>query len=277
MEILSPAKVSAKNTNLSGRLHFLDAIRGIAAFSVMLFHFYSELVSPLHKQLESSIPSWLGGCIDSLARGVDIFFVLSGFVIAASLHGKEMNPSHAGNFILRRALRLTPPYWVACSLMLAYFVFLWPTKWQDFYGCYGGVKGILSNFFYIQNLSLFYPANSILDVSWTLCLEVQFYATYVGILIAGFYAERVNVRKTGSVGSIVVGLGIAVLACVSFAYDCNTHLYNFVSRVWMFLLGICVYTGYRVGCVPHCGQHFSCGRNGRTAHAACMEASTFSG
>src|SRR5207247_2725414 len=130
---------------ISGRLHFLDVLRGLAALSVMLFHFFAEGVSPIHQELADSLPAWMARIIQQMYCGVDVFFVLSGFVIAFSMDGQTANVGYAGNFILRRSLRLDPPYWVAMALMIGYFLVLWPTKWHDFYLMYGGVRGLASN------------------------------------------------------------------------------------------------------------------------------------
>src|SRR5262245_38603017 len=90
---------------ISGRLHFLDALRGLAAVAVMLFHFFHKGVSPLHERLAASLPAWMSHTLSSMYCGVDVFFVLSGFVIAFSMDGQTTNVRYAGNFILRRSLR----------------------------------------------------------------------------------------------------------------------------------------------------------------------------
>jgi peptidoglycan/LPS O-acetylase OafA/YrhL len=50
---------------------------------------------------------------------VDVFFVVSGFVIAHSLFGATITPKYAERFILRRSLRLDPPYRAARYARLA--------------------------------------------------------------------------------------------------------------------------------------------------------------
>src|SRR5687767_5931716 len=66
-----------KPTSESDRVHTIDGLRGVAATLVVLFH--------LHGAISRSATDWLWSPIDWIARngflGVDIFFVISGFVI----------------------------------------------------------------------------------------------------------------------------------------------------------------------------------------------------
>src|SRR5208282_311558 len=92
------------------RFLLVDALRGIAAMSVVVFH----LAEGHHvDQFMTVAPVWLITVIEHGDLGVAIFFVLSGFVIAHSLYGRNVTLSLAGRFMLRRSLRLDPPYWVA--------------------------------------------------------------------------------------------------------------------------------------------------------------------
>jgi len=232
---------------LSGRLHFLDALRGLAAMAVMFFHFFAQGVSPLHGELAGGLPSWLTQTIGHMFSGVDVFFVLSGFVIAFSMDGRTADLRYAGNFILRRSLRLDPPYWVAATLMLGYFLVLWPSNWHDFYLEYGGLRGIAVNLLYLQNLSSIYPAKSILDVSWTLCLEVQFYLTYLAILVAGHYVRLLTPRESTFYRRAIVASLVAIVAAWSLMQWAQAPSSNFAGRSWTFFLGVAMYAALTRG------------------------------
>jgi peptidoglycan/LPS O-acetylase OafA/YrhL len=219
------------SSRLKERLNFLESLRGLAAVAVMLFHFFAAGVSPIHGPLAASLPAWGGAVLEHLFCGVDVFFVLSGFVIAYSMAGQAADWRYAGNFILRRSVRLGPAYWVASALMVSYFLAFWPSKWHDFYVMYGGVAGIVANLFYVQNLSWINPATSILDVSWTLCLEVQFYLTYLLVLVLAHYARR----------RWVAGLGVALVAGWSLLHWLQAPTSDFAGRAWTFFLGVALY------------------------------------
>jgi peptidoglycan/LPS O-acetylase OafA/YrhL len=226
---------------LTGRLHFLDALRGLAALAVMLFHFFALGVSPVHDRLAAGMPLWIAWLFQHLYCGVEVFFVLSGFVIAFSMDGHTANLRYAGNFIVRRSLRLDPPYWVACALMLGYFLCRWPTRWHDFYLMYGGIKGLAANLFYVQNLSFIHPAHSILDVSWTLCLEIQFYLAYLVMLLLGYYVSTLAARRATVVLRVIVVLGVAGVGGWSFWHSLQRASPDFAGRAWNFFLAVALY------------------------------------
>ncbi len=226
---------------LSGRLHFLDALRGLAALSVMFFHFFARGVSPLHDELAASLPARIGAILAHMFGGVDVFFVLSGFVVAFSMDGRRTDWRYAGNYILRRSLRLDPPYWAAAGLMLGFLLLMSPAKYHDFYLEYGGVQGLLANLFYVQNLSFVYPARSILDVSWTLCLEVQFYLTFLAILVVGHYVGRRVPIRGAQLQRAVVTLSVAAVAVWSFTHSVRAPTSDLSGWAWTFFLGTAVY------------------------------------
>jgi peptidoglycan/LPS O-acetylase OafA/YrhL len=91
---------------IGGRFKFVDALRGIAAVSVVLFHLKEGKHIP---NLYALMPKWLQTLFDHGVLGVSIFFVLSGFVIAHSLYKQHVTLRLAGRFMLRRSIRLDPP------------------------------------------------------------------------------------------------------------------------------------------------------------------------
>src|SRR5436190_11512452 len=96
-------------TRPPSRFTYVDALRGLAAFWVAGHHFYPGVSN--HYQAPSffePLPTILfyGGC------GVDVFFVLSGFVIAYTVREAQITFGYFGNFMLRRSVRLEAPYWV---------------------------------------------------------------------------------------------------------------------------------------------------------------------
>jgi peptidoglycan/LPS O-acetylase OafA/YrhL len=157
------------------RFVFIDGLRGIAAVGVMFHHlFFSELQSALQTVFPAPL-LWISRQGDSC---VQIFFVISGFVIAWSLRNMKINAASALNFILRRQIRLDPAYWftilfavarVAVAAM-AHPVY-WPVVPRP--------GTILVNMLYLQNI-LHRPI--IMGISWTLCLEVQLYLVYILLL-----------------------------------------------------------------------------------------------
>jgi peptidoglycan/LPS O-acetylase OafA/YrhL len=96
----------------SPRFTFIDALRGVAAISVVLYHVYLQDLLPAARApfAEPFHTVLANGYI-----GVYIFFVLSGFVIAHSVRDATITAGFIGRFALRRSLRLDPPYWAAIA------------------------------------------------------------------------------------------------------------------------------------------------------------------
>jgi peptidoglycan/LPS O-acetylase OafA/YrhL len=91
----------------------LDGLRGIAILSVTLYRFCKELdpaASPVLAVIKTA--SAVGG------RGVDLFFVLSGFLITGILLRTKSSQGYFRNFMARRVLRIFPLYYGALALCL---------------------------------------------------------------------------------------------------------------------------------------------------------------
>jgi peptidoglycan/LPS O-acetylase OafA/YrhL len=215
--------------NLSKKRFLLvDALRGIAAMSVVIFH----LVEGHHVDLFlAKSPIWLVVMLEHGNLGVSIFFVLSGFVIAHSLYDKDVTLRLAGRFMVRRSLRLDPPYWTAIVLTIAFGL----VSARFVAGKAPAVitaPQMVAHVFYLQDI-LGYA--SISTVFWTLCLEVQFYFIYVFLLLAGGQYR---------------GIVLMSAAIISFAWPAGLVSDNvwpglFLPLWHCFLLGSVVYWAWR--------------------------------
>jgi peptidoglycan/LPS O-acetylase OafA/YrhL len=86
------------------RFHALDAVRGMAALAVLIYHLSGQKIFP---------GAWVA---------VDLFFVLSGFVIHHSYQNRLERGMGIGEFMTLRLIRLAPLYWLA--LMIGAFTFV---------------------------------------------------------------------------------------------------------------------------------------------------------
>jgi peptidoglycan/LPS O-acetylase OafA/YrhL len=147
----------------------LDGVRALAVLMVLGFH--------------AAAPGAAGGYL-----GVDVFFVLSGFLITSLL----MDEIHAtgtvalGRFYLRRSLRLTPPL----LLMLAAYLVFAPIAWPQM-AFRTDVRDVLISTFYLSDYaSAFWSLPQYLRHTWSLAVEAHFYLVWP--LMALFLARRIS-------------------------------------------------------------------------------------
>lgn len=153
----------------------LDLLRGFAALGVVLYHYSGLLLPTLN-------PNYLTEVLSYGEYGVQVFFVISGFIIPFSMYKANYSINKFGNNLFRRYIRLAPPAYLAMLFSIGiYFsaiIFLdrpingivWPGT---------GVNAILSNLTFtapLFNSSWFNP------VFWTLAIEFQFYIL-IGLLL----------------------------------------------------------------------------------------------
>ena len=170
-------------------------------------------MTPLYRTLDPVVPEPLETILHFGFVGVDIFFVLSGFVIAYSVREARIGPRFVGRFALRRSIRLDPPYWITIALAIALTA------------AYGWITGaavelpspklVLAHMAYLQNV-LGYP--NIVSVFWTLAYEVQFYLVLVillGVAQWGARAAPAVVRRMVPVVLFVPLAGISLILLAS--------------------------------------------------------------
>jgi peptidoglycan/LPS O-acetylase OafA/YrhL len=141
------------------RIPALDGLRGIAVILVCLYHFSGFSVG------------W---------AGVDLFFVLSGFLITTVLMEAKGQPNYFRNFFVRRALRILPLYYLLVG------VFFLPFLWiAHRHGRWINVPSQLWYWFHLSNWSsAFGPmVRSPLGHVWSLAVEEQFYLIWPFVVL----------------------------------------------------------------------------------------------
>jgi peptidoglycan/LPS O-acetylase OafA/YrhL len=170
----------------------LDGVRGLAILAVMGFHFSNESgFAPVFKPFHIG---WIG---------VDLFFVLSGFLISGILLESRDTPHYFFNFYARRALRIFPLYYTFLLVMLVIYllsgdkivpnldqtIHTWP--WWVFYGSniIAAAKGWI------------FPA---MGVFWSLAVEEHFYLFWPAVVR---FLSPPALRKT-IIGIILGSVGL---------------------------------------------------------------------
>ena len=152
------------------RLQELDALRGIAAFSVLLFHYFNIYPKLFPQGQRPPALFEYGG------YGVLLFFAISGFVIAFSLEGTRS----AADFAVKRFARLYPVYWAAMALSIAIVHLLGvdmllPPAWVI-----PANMTMLQGYFYLPAVD---------GVYWTLGVELAFYLCMLAIWLGRGFAR----------------------------------------------------------------------------------------
>ena len=147
-----------KEQILRARMPELDSLRGVAILSVVLYHglFWSNNLTGL---------SGLARMVVNLTRfgwlGVNLFFVLSGFLITGILVSQKTSPNYYSHFYFRRVVRILPALYAL--LLILCFV---PNQ---------SYKYLLLSFFFCANLATLFHIPYTYSVLWSLAVEEHFY------------------------------------------------------------------------------------------------------
>ena len=142
-------------------IHSIQYLRGLAACAVVCFH----------------VSEQFGGPFNVGAAGVDVFFVISGFIMWVTTAGRPADP---WRFMSRRITRIVPLYWIV-TLLTATGILLKP---QFFYDHFLSVANFVGSLFFLPVLQddALHP---IVIQGWTLCYEMMFYLVFTLVLFVG--------------------------------------------------------------------------------------------
>ncbi|RYU75796.1 acyltransferase family protein [Hymenobacter persicinus] len=149
----------------------LDFLRAVAALSVCLYHFSGaalpKVINVYMKPLFAS--GWLG---------VDIFFVISGFIIPYSLLGKKYSVTQIGPYLVKRIIRINPPAYAAMALVLAQWFLI--DRFINHNQVYTGAITLPQIFHNMIFTVPFTQYKWVVGIFWTLAIEFQFYI-FIGL------------------------------------------------------------------------------------------------
>jgi peptidoglycan/LPS O-acetylase OafA/YrhL len=171
----------------------LDTLRGLAVLAVLLHHgFYWRYGS-------SSFAPWVRPFMSATRFGwvgVNLFFVLSGFLITGILLDSKDKPHFYRRFYTRRALRILPAYYALLILLL-----IFRTSSVAFVGL---------SFFYLANMTEFFGVPCAYGPLWSLAVEEHFYLLWPAVV------RNVTTRRLAVVSASIV-VFVPILRAVSFA------------------------------------------------------------
>ncbi len=197
----------------------------------------------LHANLEMVMaqwePSWINRLFHLGTSGVPIFFVISGYVIAHSIGTKEVSLGYLGNFILRRSIRLDPPYWATIGISIL-FTYLSSQLFPSIgYREFPSFSQVVSHLLYLQNILGY---GNIVAIFWTLCYEFQFYLFFIFYLF--FYFKFISRQidfssRSTLVGLVLPGYLIGILSiCIEVKIMAIPMKGLFINLWYLFFLGV---------------------------------------
>jgi len=160
-----PALTAPAACLLRSRMPELDTIRGIAVLLVLFFHGFGfrygvQGLSGFPKLfVAATLPGWMG---------VNLFFVLSGFLITGILLDTKPKADYYRSFYTRRALRILPLYYGVLLLLAV----LTRTGWVNRQASWAFL-GL--SFFYLSNVTGLFGVPMQYGVLWSLAVEEHFY------------------------------------------------------------------------------------------------------
>jgi peptidoglycan/LPS O-acetylase OafA/YrhL len=172
-----------------GRVPALDGVRGIATLTVVISHFQLEKLFDHHWWWKLAHCGWIG---------VDLFFVLSGFLITGILLGQKSKPGYFYNFYRRRALRILPLYYFAIFLAVLSVLYIERAP-QRLWEGWDGFQWFL---LFIPNIAMGLKGEWLYQTTWvgmshlwSLAVEEQFY--FVWPLVVWVLPQRVLLWVSG--------------------------------------------------------------------------------
>ena len=211
----------------------IDGLRALAVSGVLLYHLDSVDILP-------------GGFL-----GVDVFFVISGFLITGVILTSIEDESFSfKKFYLRRAKRLLPTFFVVAFATVAIsWLVLSPSRMMDFANsAFFSVFG-LSNLYFMFQDPYWADSSDTLPFlhTWSLGVEEQFYLLFPALLVVS--SRRFDSRSRIIAFSVLAGLSLLLALFVS-SFNPTYAFYLLPTRAWELLVGVVLALAIRRWPIP---------------------------
>jgi peptidoglycan/LPS O-acetylase OafA/YrhL len=196
----------------------IDGLRALAVMSIVLFH--------------AGFKVFEGGYV-----GVDIFFVISGFLITSIIVQDHRNGQFSfAAFYERRARRLLPALFVVLLLSIPFaWLQMLPGELTEFSKSLLSVLGFGSNFYFWQDSGYFATSAEFRPLlhTWSLAVEEQFYLVFPAVLLVALNFAR----SATALILLLIGLASFALSAWASLYKPTFAFFLLPTRVWEFTLG----------------------------------------
>jgi len=215
-----------------GRLVQLDFLRGVAILLVLLHH------TPMPGSDLGAIQPFVAPFIGLGWSGVDMFFILSGFLVGGLLFNEiaKTGSLNAGRFLIRRAFKLWPSYAVFIIYYAAKLIHRGDSISGTLYALWPNFVH-LQNYIHVENPFALAPEHT-----WSLAVEEHFYLALPLLLLfltRGARRERLSLIPWISVALLIVCLGLR-MTNFSRPFYRYTQLFPTHLRIDTLFLGVCL-------------------------------------
>jgi peptidoglycan/LPS O-acetylase OafA/YrhL len=186
----------------------MDGLRFVAIAMVVLFHLNGFLMvkTSFYEHGPIAQRDWLCRVALVGSHGVELFFVISGFILAlpfAAHHLAGAPPVNLRKYYLRRLTRLETPYFITISLLMALGTLIHAAAVPQLY------SHLAASLSYLHNL-IYGAPSTVLAVAWSLEIEIQFYVL-VPLLTIVFAIRSATIRRLLLIALTFASLGAQAL------------------------------------------------------------------
>lgn len=201
---------------LKSRVEALDGFRGVAALLVVAHHLVADFLYA-GEGWQSTFGSWTPAGF----LGVDVFFVMSGFLVATlAIEAQSRGGRWRGDFYQRRVVRLIPALLGLCIVHVIYSRIM---GWSGRAELNNWVRVFTGTFNIPTVFGDFTPATGLVPM-WTLAIEWQFYLVFPLVL-------ALLPRRRPHVGTVVFGVAVLVIAVWrAHLFDSGTFIVDLFVR-----------------------------------------------
>lgn len=210
---------------VNSHIKSLGLLRGIAALSVCLFHVLPD---------GFSTHEWLKSIFSYGYLGLDLFFIISGFVIPYSMYQNNYSRGQFPKFLLKRSIRIEPPYIISFLLIILMrlihvAVHNWNFPSDPYYYIHDWTQFAL-HFLYLNQYFGYEPYTV---VYWTLAIEFQFY-----LLIGFLYPLIIHSKKAIALTVLLFFCALIFFLELPYNWFIFQYGYLFIAGILVFLYTI---------------------------------------
>lgn len=163
------------------RLESIQALRAVAAIGVVFTHAITRISMTFPKGESEFLFAGPRGQLTVGDAGVDLFFVISGFIMLHVHRNDFEKPGAPVNFMARRLVRIVPIYWLLTTIALLFLIFapqLFKTHYKEIDPAW-----IIGSYFFLPISPPGSTVSPLVGVGWTLNYEMFFYAVFAVMLL----------------------------------------------------------------------------------------------